>query len=65
MVLEVSKKERALLLGVLEETLSKLSMEVRRTTIPEHRDPMADDERRLVQLLARVRKLRRRPFPPK
>lgn len=57
MQLELSAEDRGLLERILDQALSEMRVEVRRTTTPKFHDDMAKDEARLKDLLARIRDL--------
>jgi hypothetical protein len=57
MQLEITADERELLIQLLDRALSDTRVEVRRTATPEFHDKLQHEERRLGDLLDRVRRL--------
>ena len=57
MQLDLSVTDRDLLERIVEQALSEMRVEVRRTSTPQFHDDLAKDEQRLKDLLARIRDL--------
>lgn len=57
MNLELSSEDRLVLERIVEQALSELRVEVRRTSTPKYHDELLADEERVKDLLARIRAL--------
>jgi hypothetical protein len=57
MQLELSSEERTILEKIVEQALSEMRVEVRRTTTPKYHDELRSEEERVKDLLARIRAL--------
>lgn len=57
MQLDLSSEDRDLLIGIVEQTIGQLRVEVRRTRKPSFHDRLVNEEERLKSILERLKAL--------